>query len=171
MKRTVFVAIAGLIFAFTFFYAFGWPSTLGADAGAPTSFDRVRTGEILNAGLGPFHVQGQRHVSIVTVKLKDPSPGIELVATHVALAPTQPGGAVRGAQKAMEDLPRAPGYLLRPGDSGLFWVTVRVVSPGSFSFRGIIITYQSGWLTRTVVLGANVRADTIETPTPIPSPS
>ena len=171
VKRTVFVAIAGLIFAFTFFYAFGWPSTLASNAGAPTTFDKVNTGEILHAGLGPFYVHGQRHVSIVTVRLKEPSPGIELVGTHVALSPTLPGGALRGVQNAIEALPRAPGYVLRPGDAGAFWVTFRVLSPGSFSFRGITITYQSGWLTRSVVLGANVRADTIETPTPSPSPS
>jgi len=162
MRRTIFVALAGLLFAFTFFYVFAWPSTMSSRSKLSDTigFDKVVPGELLYAGLGPFSIVGRRDMTVVTVKLNDPSVGIELLETRVDLFAGGVGlGVARGTDPlsaGIERLPRAPNYVLRSADEGGFYVAFKVLSRGTFRFRGIEVTYQTGWLTRSVVLGPTV---------------
>ena len=166
MRRTVFVAIAGLIFAFTFFYVVAWPSSVSSESSIENSlgFDKVKPGELLYAGIGPFKVIGRKKVTVVTVKLHDGSPGIELVDTRLDLY--GPGFVGLGAEREggelvpqLEKLPHAPDADLRPGQAGGLYVAFRLTDPGSYRFRGVEIVYQAGWLTRTAIVGPSVTAE------------
>lgn len=167
------MSIVGLGLAFGIFYALSWPSTVEGSRGNDVVLSDVTQGELLHVGLGNFRVAGERDATVVTVKLNDPSAGIEIVGTRVALAGNgrQPIGVVRGPQPTVDVLPRAPGYVLHPKDEGGFVVTFRVLSPGHFTFKGFAITYQTGWLTRKVHLGPNVIVDSPDTGTPSPTPT
>ena len=163
MRRTLFVTIAGLIFAFTFFYVLAWPSTISSRSPIDntTGFNKVKPGESLYVGMGPFQVVGRKSVTIVSIRLHDPSPGIEFVDARLDRA--GPGYVALGAPgedvvPSIQRLPEAPGAVLRSGDGGGFYVTFTVNDPGSYRFRGIEVVYQAGWLTRTTVLGPSVTA-------------
>jgi hypothetical protein len=164
MRRALFVAVVGLGLAFGVFYALSWPATMsGPDpSGTEVGFNHVAEGEMLHAGLGPFRVGGSRNVKIITVLLNDSSPGIELVAIRVALVGSGRTmlGTARGHKPDLETLPAAAGYVLHPGDEGSINVSFRVPSPGRYSFRGITVRYQTGWITRSVVIGPTVGAET-----------
>jgi len=173
MRRVVFMSIVGLGLAFGIFYALSWPSTVEGSRGNDVVLSDVTQGELLHVGLGNFRVVGERDATVVTVKLDDPSAGIEIVATRVALAGNgRPSvGVVRGPQPTIDVLPRAPGYVLHPKDEGGFVVTFRVLSPGHFTFKGFAVTYQTGWLTRTAHLGPDVIVDVPDSGTPTPRPT
>jgi hypothetical protein len=173
MRRVVFMSIVGLGLAFGIFYALSWPSTVQGSRGNNVVLHDVAPGELLHVGLGNFRVAGNRDATVVTVKLNDPSAGIEIVATRVALAGNgRPSiGVLRGPQPTVEILPRAPDYVLHPKDEGGFVVTFRVLSGGSFTFKGFSITYQTGWLTRTAHLGPDVIVEAPGTGTPTPTPT
>jgi hypothetical protein len=158
MRRVVVMSVIGLALAFGVFYTLSWPSTLEGSLGNSVTLDPVKPDELLHVGLGIFKTVGRRDVNVVTVRLNGQSPGIEIVATRVALA--ERGGltlgVLRGPQPTVDALPRAPGYVLHSNDAGGFVVTFRVASPGTYTFRGFLVTYQTGWLTRTVLLGPTV---------------
>jgi len=159
MRRIVVMSIIGLALAFGVFYAFSWPSTVTATTGGnEVGFPTAAAGELLHTGAMTFKVGGNRDVQLVTVKLESPTPGLELVATHVGLRENLAVHSTTetGPQAYIDALPKAPGYVLRPGDEGAFVVTFRALDPGTFAFDGIVVTYQSGWLTRTVKLGPRV---------------
>jgi hypothetical protein len=164
------MSIIGLALAFGVFYAFSWPSTLSGTLGNQVGFNEKEPGGLLHTGLFNFEVVGKREIKIVTVKLMDPSPGIVLVATRMGTGGE--AGALRGDVPEIDKLPRAPGFVLQSNDRGAFVVTFKVLDPGRFTFNGIVVTYQTGWLTRTVKLGPKVTVRVPEpSSTPSPSPS
>lgn len=168
------MSILGLALAFGAFYVFSWPTTLSASAASSLHFGDVETDELLHSGLMNFTVSGRREIEIVTVKLNAPTSGIELVATRVGLGEAGTSiGSERGGQPSIDALPRAPGYVLYPKERGSFVVTFRATQ--SASFDGLIVTYQTGWLTRTVKVGPKVTvtvpiSPTVPTASPSPSP-
>lgn len=169
------MSILGLALAFGAFYVFSWPTTLSGSAGNSLHFGDVETDELLHAGLMNFAVSGRREIEIVTVKLNAPTAGIELVATRIGLGEAGTSiGSERGEQASIDALPRAPGYVLYPKDRGSFVVTFR--AERSASFDGLIVTYQTGWLTRSVRVGPKVTvtvpiSSTVPTVSPSPSPT
>lgn len=171
------MSILGLALAFGAFYVFSWPTTLSGNPGNALHLGEVETGELLHAGMINFTVSGRREIEIVTVKLNAPTAGIELVATRVGLGQTGTSiGSERGEQPSIDALPRAPGSVLSPKDRGSFVVTFRATQ--SASFDGLIVTYRTGWLTRSVKLGPKVTvtvpispSDPTASPSPSPTPS
>ena len=169
MRRVLVIMLVGLALAFGAFYAFSWPTTLSGSAGDSLSFGDVALDEPLHVGLMNFAVTGRREIKIVTVKLNAPTSGIELVSTRVGLGAAGTSiGSERGEQPSIDALPRAPGYTLHPRDGGSFVVTFKATETGSFD--GIIVTYRTGWLTRSVTLGPKVSV-TVPVPSSPPSPS
>jgi hypothetical protein len=172
MRRVLVMSLIGLMLAFGVFYAFSWPSSLEGARGSEAGIDDVKVGELLHVGLADFRVAGRRPIKIVTVKLVRPSAAISLVETRIYLAGNgRPSvGVQRGEDRSVAALPRAPGYVLNDTDSGSFVATFTIDSPGDFSFDGFEVTYQTGWLTRSVTLGTRV---TIRAPAPlvVPAPS
>jgi hypothetical protein len=166
MRRAIVVSIIGLAIAFGAFYAFSWPSTLSGELGDEVGFNNAKPGEQLHMGLALFTVRGPRDVKILSVKLRDPSPGLVLVATRIGHGGE--AGALNGERPEIDALPLAPGALLHPGREGAIVVTFHAVGPGDYSFNGITVTYETGWLTRTVKLGPKV---TVKVPVPSTSPT
>ena len=158
MRRIVFTSIIGLGLAFGVFYALSWPATIQGTVGRRVTIEQASVNGLIYVGLGRFRVIGPRDATVVTVKLQDPSVAIVLEATRVALVSSNAPlvGVERGPQPAVDALPKAPGYVLHPQDIGVFVVSFRAVSAGTFTFHGFILTYQTGWLTRTVHLGPTV---------------
>jgi len=161
----ILISIVGLALAFGAFYAFSWPSTLAGKRGDHTGFAASKPKVLVHTGQFLFKVTGRRDVKISTVKLMTPSPGLELVAIRIG---GSEAGALTGEHPEFEALPRAAGAVLRAGAEGAFLVSFRALDPGRFSFEGIEVTYQTGWLTRTVKLGPRV---TVRVPGPSTTPS
>jgi hypothetical protein len=169
MRRIIVMSIIGLALAFGAFYVFSWPTTVSGTFGNALGFADAKPDELLHTGLLNFKVAGRREITIVTVKLNSASPGLSLVSTHVALGGSSVG-ALSGPRPEIDSLPRAPGFVLYPRDSGAFVITFRATSPGTFTFTGITVVYQTGWLTRSVKLGPKVTV-TVPEPSTTPSPS
>jgi hypothetical protein len=166
------MSIIGLALAFAAFYVFSWPTTVSGTFGNALSFNKATAGELLHSGLFNFKVAGRRGIKIITVEMNSPSPGLSLVSVRVGLGGSGSIGSASGPRPDIESLPHAPGFVLNPRDDGTFVVTFRALAQGRFTFNGILVTYQTGWLTRTVKLGPKV---TVRVPepatTPSPSPS
>lgn len=167
----MFVAIAGLIFAFAVFYAFGWPSTIEAQGGDPITFDEKTQGELLHA-LFRFSVSGPKDVRVTNVQLEDQSADIDLFAVHLARGDSASliSGSPRGNRPDIEALPRALNTVLKPGDEGFFVVSFRVFAAGRSEFRGLRVKYSSGWLTRSMLFAPAVTVNVPATATPSPGP-
>jgi hypothetical protein len=170
MRRGIVISIIGLALAFGTFYVFSWPSSLSGKLGDEVGFNATKPEELLHTGLFLFTVRGPRDIKITTVKLNDSSPGLVLVASR--LGGGGAAGALTGERPEIDRLPSAPGAILHPNDAGAFVITFRALNPGRYGFNGITVTYQTGWLTRTVKLGPRVTVRVPETAsTPSPSPS
>jgi len=158
VRRALFVTVAGLIFAFTFFYVAAWPSTI--EAGSSRSADKtlaVSSTETVWVPLGPIHIVGRKKVMINTVQLNRPSVGIEFVDSRIDIG-HDPGGPTTSQTFVASTFPAAPGAILTSGQKATIYIAFSVSEPGSYSFRGIAISYQAGWLTRTAIIGPTVRA-------------
>jgi hypothetical protein len=174
MRRAILMSIIGLALAFGAFYVFSWPTTVSGSFGDELGFREATAGELLHSGLFDFKVAGHRDIEILTVKLNSPSPGLSLVSARVGLGGAGSIGSASGPQPAIDALPRAPGFVLHPRDDGAFVVSFQAVAPGTFTFSGITVVYQTGWLTRSVKLGPRVTVTVPEpstTPSPNPTPS
>ena len=172
--RPVLIVVIGLGAAFGVFRALGWPSTLeGPGLTDVAGFGRVEAGELLHAGLGPFVVNGSRGVEITAVRA-ELSPGIDLESIRLSVV-NDPGfvavGALRGPNEEIDRLPGASGTTLRPGQTAFLVLSFRVVSPGEYRIPGVQVSYSSGWIRRTKILGPTVTAEMVPTATPSPSPT
>jgi hypothetical protein len=171
------MSVLGLAIAFGVFYFMSWPATLSpvGAGGNGLGFDDVEIGEMLHTGLMIFEVKGPREVKIVTVKLNAPTLGIKLEGSRLGLGASGTSvGGLRGDQPSIDALPPAPGSVLPKNARGSIVITFTATQSGSFD--GLVVTYQTGWLTRTVRLGPKVTVTVPGSPTepgssPSPSPT
>ena len=173
MRRIVVMSIIGLGLAFGAFYYFSWPTTLsGRSGGDEISFPDAPPEQQLHTGQFLFEVSGRHRITIVTVRLNDPSSGFALVAARVGLGDSGASiGTASGPTPEIEALPRAPGFVLNPRDTGAFVITIRAFGPGDFVFHGITVTYQTGWLTRSITFGPTVKVKVPADISPVPTPT
>lgn len=165
-KAAVVSVVVGFAVAAGVFAGFGFPGTLQAADSDSRYGLNVAVDEVVNVGLGPFHAGGPREIEIISVSLVDPSPAVVLDAIRLSRAGSSGGvelGADKGEREDLATLPSPLGVVLRPGDDGGFWVTLRVSAAGMHSIQGIKVTYRSGWITRTTVVGPPLRLRVIET--------
>lgn len=162
-KAAVISGVIGLAIAAGVFAGFGLPGTLKAAQSEQNRYViTTQIGEVIHVGLGPFHPSGPREIKILSVTLENPSPAIQLDSIRITLF-NDPNVVVLGSDSGTERpdidaLPLAIGKVLEPGQDGGLWITFRVNATGDHSFKGVKITYKSGWLTKTVIVGPNVRA-------------
>jgi len=150
----LFVTLAGLIFAFTFFYVVAWPSTV--QSGVNTATTRTIAAPINQTvwlPLGPIHVIGRKKVTINTVQLNQPSVGVEFVDSRIDIAQGPPSG---GGAVDQTTLPSAAGAVLRAGDVATIYIALSAGSPGTYRIRGVALSYAAGWLTRTTIAGPSI---------------
>jgi hypothetical protein len=160
LKAGLISAAIGLAIAGGVFAGFGWPGSLDPAHSNSRYGVTAAVDEELHVGLGPFHPGGPREIKITAVSLVDPSPAIQLASIRITRfddAVKVPLGSDKGPREDIEGLPEAVGIVLEPGEDGGFWVSFRVTATGTHSFKGIRVTYRSGWLTRTVVVGPSTQ--------------
>ncbi|MGH2726362.1 MAG: hypothetical protein ACRDKS_05235 [Actinomycetota bacterium] len=161
-KAALISAAIGLAIAAGVFAGFGLPGTLKAAQSESKYAVNASVGDVIHVGLGPFHPSGPREIKILSVSLQDPSPAIQLDSIRITLF-NDPNTVLLGSDVGEERpdidaLPLALGRVLQPGEDGGFWITFRVNATGDHTFKGVRVTYKSGWLTKTVIVGPNVRA-------------
>ena len=154
MRRALFITLAGLVFAFTFFYVVAWPSTVETDA------TRAATRSLSSPpdradwmALGPIRIVGRKNVTISSVQLNQPSVGIEFVDSRIDVGHGPPTG--QGSPDATT-LPAAAGMVLHPGDIATIYIAFSAHDPGRYRIGGAVLSYEAGWLTRTRVVGPSI---------------
>jgi hypothetical protein len=161
ISAAIGLAIAGGVFA-----GFGLPGTLKTAHSDSRYGMTAAIDEVIHVGLGPFHPSGPREIKIIAVSLENPSPAIQLDSIRITrfddAAPVILGSD-KGPREDIAALPEAPGVVLEPGEDGGFWVSFHVTATGSHNFSGVRVTYRSGWLTRTVVVGPRTQVRVGET--------
>ena len=156
LRAGLISAAIGLAIAAGVFAGFGLPGTLKTAHSDSRYGMTAATDEEIHVGLGPFHPSGPREIRIIAVSLEDPSPAIQLDSIRMTLF-NDPAPVVLGSDKGPREditaLPEALGVVLESGEDGGFWVSFHVTATGVHNFSGVRVTYRSGWLTRTVVVG------------------
>ncbi len=166
LRAGLISAAIGLAIAAGVFAGFGFPGTLKA-AHSDSRYGMTATiDEVVHVGLGPFHPSGPREIRIIAVSLEDPSPAIQLDSIRITRfddASPVLLGSDKGPREDIAALPEALGVVLESGDDGGFWVSFHVTATGTHTFSGVRITYRSGWLTRTTVVGPKTQVRVGET--------
>ncbi len=160
-KAALISVVIGLAIAAGVFAGFGLPGTLKPAQSDSRYAVIAAVGEVIHVGLGPFHPSGPREIKILSATLQDPSPAIQASSIRITLF-NDPNtvllGSATGVREDVDALPLALGRVLQPGQDGGFWITFTVNATGDHTFKGLRVTYKSGWLTKTVIVGPNVRA-------------
>ena len=182
LKAGLISAAIGLAIAAGVFAGFGLPGTLKTAHSDSRYSVTAAVDEEIHVGLGPFHPSGPREIRIIAVSLEGASPAIQLDAVRITRF-DDPAPVVLGSDKGPREdiaaLPEALGVVLESGEDGGLWVSFHVSATGVHTFSGVRVTYRSGWLTRTVVVGPRTQARIGETrgprtdrgPRPGPTPS
>jgi hypothetical protein len=164
-KAALISAAIGLAIAAGVFAGFGLPGTLKPAHSDSRYAVTAATDELIHVGLGPFHPSGPREIKILEVSLVEASPAIQVDSIRITRF-NDPApillGSDKGPREDIAALPQALGAVLQPGQDGGFWVTFHVTATGSHTFKGLRVTYRSGWLTRTAVVGPPVRVKVAE---------
>jgi hypothetical protein len=173
MRRGIVISIIGLALAFGTFFVFSWPSTLsGTSTGDTIGFPDSPPDQELHVGQMLFTVSGSHEIKIVSVRLNAATPGLSLVAARIGLGGKGASvGTEVGPQPDIDKLAQAAGFTLHPKETGGFVITFRPVVAGAFVFRGITVTYQTGWLTRSVTFGPTVKVKVRAGIAPVPTPT
>jgi hypothetical protein len=166
LRAGLISAAIGLAIAAGVFAGFGLPGTLKTAHSDSRYGMTAATDEEIHVGLGPFHPSGPREIRIIAVSLEDPSPAIQLDSIRITRfddASPVLLGSDKGPREDIAALPEALGVVLESGDDGGFWVSFHVTATGNHTFSGVRITYRSGWLTRTTVVGPKTQVRVGET--------
>ncbi|MGH2786068.1 MAG: hypothetical protein ACRDJ1_12460 [Actinomycetota bacterium] len=168
IKAALLSTVIGLLIAGGVFAGLGLPGSLGVGETASRYIVVASADERIYVGLGPIDPSG-RKLSIVSVELVSPSPAIQLEAIRLTRF-NDPNpillGSDKGERPDIDGLPRALGAALDAGDKGGFWISFHVTAAGLHRFEGLRITFRSGWLTRSTVVGPPVQVRVGEVRTP-----
>ncbi|MGH2794844.1 MAG: hypothetical protein ACRDKG_11125 [Actinomycetota bacterium] len=180
IKAAVLSTVIGLLIAGGIFAGLGLPGSLGVGEASGRYTVVAEIDEKIYVGLGPIDPSG-RKIEILSVELVAPSPAVQVDGIRITRF-NDPNpillGSGKGERPDIDALPDALGAILNSGDKGGFWVGFRVTATGMHGFEGVRITYRSGWLTRSAVVGppVQVRVGEVRSPgngqgTPRPRPT
>jgi hypothetical protein len=162
LKAGLISAAVGLAIAAGVFAGLGLPGSLTAARSDSRYTVIAAIDETIHVGLGPFSPGGPRDIKIVEIALENASPAIQIDSIRItvfrgAAATVAELGSDTEPRPDIDALPLALGSVLKPGQDGAFWLTFHVTSTGQHTLDGLRVTYRSGWLTRTTVVGPRVR--------------
>lgn len=160
LKAGLISAAIGLAIAGGVFAGLGLPGSLTAARSDSRYSLNVVIDQIVHVGLGPFEPGGPRQIKIVEITLENASPAIQIDAIRVSRfrdPANVPLGSDTGPRPDIDALPLALGTVLEPGQNGGLWLTFHVTSTGQHALDGLRVTYRSGWLTRSVIIGPTVK--------------
>ena len=165
IKAAVLSTVIGVLIAGGIFAGLGLPGSLGVGEASGRYTVVAEIDEKIYVGLGPIDPSG-RKIEILSVELLAPSPAVQLDGIRITRF-NDPDAILLGSEKGerpdIDDLPEARGSVLHAGDKGGFWISFHVTATGQHGFDGVRITYRSGWLTRSTVVGPPVQVRVGET--------